>query len=197
MPLALTFFEVTDKEPPLALVLLFFLSIGSAGMLMGRRRPLLCVPFVAVLLIFGFMEFMELNDAFVGPAIREESGLAHVVLSYFAILVGIAMPLVGAVIGARGTGNGTLTWRWISGSVGIALLSLTFYLGYGYVNSAYYAYYLWPKEKAEDHYIMPLRWQDIVAQVVTGAVLAGFLVCSAYLLRSAFRAKEHSPENLE
>ncbi len=195
MPLAAMFFEVMDKEPPLGLVLLFFLSVGGAGMLMGRRRPLLCLPFVAVLLILGFAGFMELNDAFVGPAIREGGGLAYVALSYLAILGGIAMPLAGAVIGARRTAKSTLPWRWISGSVGIALLSLTSYLGYGFGKNAYYAYFLWPKEKAEDHYIMPLRWQDIVAQVVIASVLVGFLACSVYLLRSAVRPKEQPPQN--
>src|SRR5713101_5873469 len=197
MPVAIMFFEVMDKEPPLGLVLLLFLSIGGAGMVVGRRRPLLSVPFVAILLILGLAGFLELNDPFVGPAIREEGGFAYVWLSSSAILLGIVMPLAGAIIGARRPENDTPTWRWISALVGIALLGLTSYLGYGYGKNAYYSYYLWPKEKAEDHYIMPLRWQDIVAQVVIGSVLVGLLVCAVYLLSSAFRPRGPSRLNAE
>jgi hypothetical protein len=64
------------------------------------------------------------------------------------------------------------------------------------VKNAYYAYYLWPIEKAEDHYIMPLRWQDIVAQVTLASVLIGLSVSSIYLLRSAFRPKESTLQNI-
>lgn len=107
------------------------------------------------------------------------------------------MPLAGAVMGARRTKNNKPIWRWISGAVGLALLSLTTFLAYFFVEDAYYAYYLWPREKAEEHYIMPLRWQDIVMEVIIGSVLIGLLVGSAHLLRSAFRPKEHARLNLE
>lgn len=197
MTIAVIFLETMDKEPALALVLLFFLSIGGAGMVIGHRRPILCVPFVAIVVLMGYLGLLELNDPFVGPSIRKEGGLVYVGLSYFAILAGTAMPLVGAVIGARRSANGAPTWRWISGAVGLPLLGLTSHMWYGYVKNAYYAYYLWPIEKAEDHYSMPLRWQDIVAQVVIGSVLIGLSVSSIYLLRWAFRAKEPSAQNVE
>jgi hypothetical protein len=196
MIIAVIFLETMDKEPVLALVLLFFLSIGGAGMVLGRRRPLLCVPFLAVVVVMGYLGLLELNDEFVGPSIRREGGLLYVGLFYFAILAGTAMPLVGAVIGARRSANGITPWRWISGAVGLPLMGLTSYMWYGYVKNAYYAYYLWPIEKAEDHYIMPLRWQHIVAQVTLTSVLIGLSVSSIYLLRSAFRPKEPTRQNI-
>jgi hypothetical protein len=196
MIIAVIFLETMDKEPVLALVLLFFLSIGGAGMVLGRRRPLLCVPFLAVVVVMGYLGLLELNDEFVGPSIRREGGLLYVGLFYFAILAGTAMPLVGAVIGARRSANGITPWRWISGAVGLPLMGLTSYMWYGYVKNAYYAYCLWPIEKAEDHYIMPLRWQHIVAQVTLTSVLIGLSVSSIYLLRSAFRPKEPTRQNI-
>jgi hypothetical protein len=196
MIIAVIFLETMDKEPVLALVLLFFLSIGGAGMVLGRRRPLLCVPFLAVVVVMGYLGLLELNDEFVGPSIRREGGLVYVGLFYFAILAGTAMPLVGAVIGAGRSANGITPWRWISGAVGLPLMGLTSYMWYGYVKNAYYAYYLWPIEKAEDHYIMPLRWQHIVAQVTLTSVLIGLSVSSIYLLRSAFRPKEPTRQNI-
>jgi hypothetical protein len=195
MTIAVIFLETMDKEPTLALVLLFFLSIGGAGMVLGHRRPFLCVPFLAIVVVMGYLGLLELNDTFVGPSIRGEGGLAYVGLVYFAILAGTAMPLVGAVIGARRRTNSTPTWRWISGAVGVPLLGLTSYMWYGYVKNAYYAYYLWPIEKAEDHYIMPLRWQDIVAQVVFASVLIGLSVSCIYLLRWAYRPDNSSAQN--
>ncbi len=193
MPIALMLFEVMDKELPLSFALLFFLSIGGAGMLMGRRRPLLCVPFFAIAFILGFIWLQELNDAFVGPAIREEGGLFYVVTSYAVILAGMAMPLLGAVLGARQPNKDlSAIWRWISGLVGLALFGLATRTGYGSAEDAYYNYYLYPKIKAEDHYVMPLRWQDVVAQVVIWSIVISLLICSVYFLRSAFRPKEHS-----
>jgi hypothetical protein len=131
MIIAVIFLETMDKEPALALVLLFFLSIGGAEMVLGRRLPLLCVPFLAVLVVMGYLGLLELNDEFVGPSIRREGGLVYVGLFYFAILAGTAMPLLGAVIGARRSANGVTPWRWISGAVGLPLMGLTSYMWYG------------------------------------------------------------------
>ncbi len=187
MPLTIILLEVMDKEPPLALILLTFLGVGGAGMLAGRRRPILCVPFFAIVFVFGFGLFLELHDPFVGPAIRQEGGLSYVALSYLAILAGIVMPFFGAVIGARRVGNGSSIWRWISGSVGVLLLGLTIYLGYAFGQNAYYSYYVLPKLEARGDIIMyvePMQWQEAIAD---GTILMGLLAGSVWSLRSAFR----------
>ncbi len=195
MAIAFIFFEAMDKVPALAVILLFFLSIGGAGLVMGRRHPLLCLPFLTIVVTIGYLGLLELND--IGPSIRAEGGFAYVGLSYFAILAGVIMPVVGAVIGARRKPNSTRPWRFISGLVGLPLLGLTAYMGYGQAKANYYEYYLWPIEKAEEHYIMPLHWKDIVAQMTIWSVLVALLITSIYLLRSAFRPEEHAPQNLE
>jgi len=65
----------------------------------------------------------------------------------------------------------------------------------GYVESLYYDYIFYPRVKAQDHYIMPLRWQDITAESLIACALVALLLLSAYLLRSAFRRQEKN-ENL-
>jgi hypothetical protein len=104
------------------------------------------------------------------------------------------MPLVGAVIGARRAKTNDAAWRWISGVVGLLLLGLGTYLSYFYGKAAYYEYYLWPIEKADEHYIMPLRWQDIVALVGIWSVVIGLLATSIYLLHSTIKLEAHRPE---
>jgi hypothetical protein len=186
-------FEVMDKEPPLWLISLYFLSLGAAGMLSARRRPVLCAPFIAAILVGAFALYLELRDPSVGNAILRERGFAYVAACGCALVAGIGMPLLGAFVGARHLENSLVFWRPALGTSGALLLGLTLFVGSGFVRTAYYNYILWPREKAEDHYIMPLRWQDIVAEASIACVLVGLLLLSAYLLRSGFRPQKQQP----
>jgi len=88
--------EVMDKEWPIWLVLVVFIGLGLAGMLVCRKKPSLAVLFLTLVLWGGIRQLMELNDPYVGPAMRNEAGTAYVVLSYISIGVGILLPLIGA-----------------------------------------------------------------------------------------------------
>jgi hypothetical protein len=69
-------------------------------------------------------------------------------------------------------------------------LGLTLFTVSGFAKTAYYNYIVFPRVKAEDHYIMPLRWQDIVAEVSIACILIALLFLSVHLLRSAFRSQK-------
>lgn len=57
MPLVLAALEVMDKELPLWFIFLAFLTTGTVGMLVARRRPLLSALFVTVILALDFGRF--------------------------------------------------------------------------------------------------------------------------------------------
>jgi len=180
-------FEVTDKEPTLWLFLLYSLSIGAAGMLVARRRPILCIPAISLVLLGAFALALELGDPYVGVAILHEGGLPYVSGYGLAVLAGVSMPVLGAFVGAKHLEKRMAAWRWTLGASGAALLGLTFFVGSGFMRTAYYEYIFWPKEKAGEGYIMPLRWQDIVANLSIGCALVGLIYLSSYLLRAAAR----------
>jgi hypothetical protein len=194
MPVALAAFEVMDKEPPLWLISLGCFGAGAIGMLAARRRPVLCAPFVAVVLLVAFALYLELRDPFVGPSIVREGGFAYLAGCGVALLAGVGMPLFGAFAGAREPEQSAVVWRWTSGVSGAVLLGLTLFVGSGFVEAAYYSYIFYPKEKAGEGYIMPLRWQDIVAEVSIASVLIGLFLLSTYLLRSALRSRHRNPK---
>ena len=178
-----------DKEPPAWLILLCCLSAGAIGMLTARRRPILCVPFISLVLLGAFALHLELRDSYAGDAILREGGVTYISTCGFAILAGISMPLLGAFAGAKNLENSIAAWRLTLGASGAVLLVLTLFLGSGFVETAYYDYIFYPREKAGEGYIMPLRWQDIVARVSIACVLLALVFLSVYLLHSAFRPK--------
>jgi hypothetical protein len=192
MSLALAAFEVMDKEAPLWLIVLASFSTGAIGMLAARRRPILSALFVTVVLLGAFALYLELSDAFVGESIVKEGGFAYLGGCGIAILAGIGMPLLGAFAGTNRLQQSAAPWRCTSGISGAVLLGLTLFMGSGFVQTAYYDYIFYPKEKAGEGYIMPLRWQDIVAELSIACVLIGLLLLSTYLLRSAFRRQKNS-----
>jgi hypothetical protein len=187
---AIAVFEVMDKEPPLWLFWLCSLSIGATGMLLARRRPILCAPFISLILLGAFAFYLELRDAYVGEAILREGGLPYILGCAFATLAGIGMAVLGAFVGAKNLDKSMAAWRWTLGASGAALLGLTLFVGSGFVQTAYYNYIVFPRVKAEDHYTMPLRWQDIVAQVSIACILIALLFLSVHLLRSALRSQK-------
>jgi len=93
--LTIIIFEVMDKEWPLWFVLLAFLGAGLVGMLVCRKWPLMAVLVLAWIVYGGMRQLLELNDPYVGPAMRNEAGLSYVILSYVSIGAGILLPLIG------------------------------------------------------------------------------------------------------
>ncbi len=89
-------FEVMDKEWPLWFVLVVFVGLGLGGMVACTKKPNMVVLFLALVLAGGIRQVVELNDPYVGPAIRNEAGLRYVILSYVSIGAGILLPLIGA-----------------------------------------------------------------------------------------------------
>jgi hypothetical protein len=94
--LAVILFEVMDKEWPLWFVLLGFLGVGLVGMVVCRKWPLMAVLVLAWIIYGGTRQVLELNDPYVGPAVRNEAGIWYVILSYFSIGAGILLPPIGA-----------------------------------------------------------------------------------------------------
>jgi len=190
-PLTLAALEVMDKEPPLWLISLGCFSIGAIGMLSARRRPVLCVPCIALVLLATLALYWEFSDSYVGRSIVQEAGFGYLAGTAVSLLAGILMPLFGALAGENQLERSAPAWRWISGVSGAVLLCLTLVLCSGWLQELYYNYILFPKIKADDGYIMPLRRQDIAAHFLIASVLSGLLLLSSYLLRSAFRPKRN------
>ncbi len=88
-------FEVMDKEWPLWFVLVLFLGLGLVGMVACMKRPRFAVLFLILVLGGGIRQVMELNDPYVGAAMRNEAGLWYVILSYVSIGAGVLLPLIG------------------------------------------------------------------------------------------------------
>lgn len=187
MVFAIAAFEVMDKEPPVWLIFLCFFALGVVGMLLARHRPILCAPLIALVLLGAFALYLEFSEPYVGDAILREGGFIYISVCGLAIVAGIIMPLIGALVGTKNLEKSLAAWRWTLGVSGAVLLGLTVFAASGFVRVAYYNYIFLPKEKAEEHYIMPLRWQDIVAEISIACVLISLLLLSTYLLLSALR----------
>jgi len=181
------------KEPPLWFIFLGSVATGAVGMLIARRRPIFSALFVAVILLGAFALYLEC-DSFVRGSIIKEAGIAYFAGSIAAILGGIGLPLFGALAGSKNLCESAPAWRWTSGVSGGVLLGLTFFMCSGFVESLYYDYMFYPRVKAQDHYIMPLRRQDITAESLIACALIALLLLSTYLLRSAFRRQGKSEE---
>jgi len=68
----------------------------------------------------------------------------------------------------------------MAGVVGASILVPTLFFSYRVAQGIYYDYVLFPKLKAEDHYIAPSRWQDFAFQAI-------FWTAALLLLFAAFR----------
>ena len=77
--------------------------------------------------------------------------------------------------------------RSLAGLVGTAIALPSVYFSYIVGRGMYYDYVLFPKLKAEDHYIPPTRWQDFtfLAFFWTSVLAVAFL--SFRMLRFAFK----------
>jgi hypothetical protein len=91
--------EVMDKEWPLWLVLVGFLGLGLIGMLLCRKWPLIAILFLPLAVFCGIGQMLELNDPYVGEAIRREAGFRYVALSYLAFGSSVILLVVGTLQG--------------------------------------------------------------------------------------------------
>lgn len=179
--------EMLERNPQLTLLALYTLTTGAIGMLSARRRPILSAVFISFVLLAAFAVYLEVRTSHGGDSILGLS--SYISGSALAILVGISMSVLGALVGAKKLDNGMKAWRWTSAGAGTALLGLTLFAGSKFARTAYYEYFvLYPKIRARHPYVSPVRWQDILPQVFTACVLIGLLFLGAYLLRSALRS---------
>src|SRR5215469_4483632 len=178
--------EVLERDPQLWLLTLYTLSTGAIGMLSARRRPILSAVFISFVLLGAFAVYLEVRTSHASDSFLRLS--SYISGSALAILVGISMSVLGALVGAKklDNDNGMKAWRWTSGGAGIALLGLTLFVGSKFARTAYHEYFVWYPTIRQ--YGLPMRWQDILPQVFTACVLIGLLFLGAYLLRSALRS---------
>ena len=93
--------EVMDKEPPLSTIWIVALIIGVAGFVICKYRYISILLFLPLALLLSIGFYRELNDAFVGSAIRHEAGSEYVYQSYLAMAIAIIAPLFGALLGYK------------------------------------------------------------------------------------------------
>jgi hypothetical protein len=183
----LAFCESADTWNPIPQLLslaLYTISTGAIGMLFARRRPIVSAPFIFCVLLSAFAVYLELRDSYFGPSILRAA--AYILGSTVAVLAGIGMAVLGALVGAKKMDERLEAWRWTSGGSGIAILGLTLFAVSDFARTAYHEYFIHQKY-AKNNNLPLMSWQDVLPGVFIACVLIGLLVLAAYLLRSAFR----------
>ena len=79
--------------------------------------------------------------------------------------------------------------RCLAAVVGAVLLIPTIFFSYRVGQGIYYEYVLFPKEKAEEHYIVPSRWQDFAFQAIFWSAVLILLFISFRLIRFALKSR--------
>jgi len=72
---------------------------------------------------------------------------------------------------------------------GAALLIPTMFFSYRVGWGIYFEYVLFPKEKAEEHYIVPSRWQDFAFQAIFWTAVLILLFICFRLIRFALKSR--------
>ena len=182
--------EVLERDPQLWLLALYTLSTGAIGMLSARRRPILSAVFISFVLLGAFAVYLEVRDSHARDSILRLS--SYISGSALAILVGISMSVLGALVGAKKVDKGMQAWRWTLGGSGIALLGLTLFAISEFARTIYYPYFFIGKKYGLIARFLEMGWQDILGEVSIACVLIGLLLLATYLLRSAFRPEKNS-----
>ena len=151
---------------------------------------MLSAIFISVVLLGAFAVYLEVRDSYAGDSILRVSG--YISGSALAILVGISMSVLGALVGAKKVDKGMQAWRWTSGGSGIALLGLTLFAVYEFARTIYYPYFSVGRKHGLIARFLEMGWQDILADVSIACVLIGLLLLATYLLRSAFRPEKNN-----
>lgn len=79
--------------------------------------------------------------------------------------------------------------RFLSGLIGTAILIPVLYFGFNVGRGMYYEYVLFPKLKAEDHYIAPTRWQDFAFLAIFWTSAVVLSIVSFLLIRFAMKPR--------
>jgi hypothetical protein len=158
-------------------------------MFLARRRPILGALFSSFVLLSAFAVYLEVRDSHAGDSALRMSG--YISGSALAILAGVGMSVLGALVGAKKVEEGAASWRLTSGGSGTVLLGLTVYAIAEFARSVYRGYFDYPRAKAT-HYSFPMRWQDILAELPMACILIALLFFASYLLGSALRPEKDS-----
>ena len=157
-----------QPDPPLWLLALYTLSIGAIGMLTARRRPILSAVFILFVLLSALDVYLELRDSYAEGSTLRVAGYASG--SALAIMAGISISVLGALVGARKVHKSMEAWRWTSGGSGIALLGLTLFAASKVARTTYYEYfggkkYAFIGRFAYGHNAFGMRWQGTLAEL--------------------------------
>jgi hypothetical protein len=79
--------------------------------------------------------------------------------------------------------------KCFSGLGGAGVLIVSLYFSYNVARGMYYDYLLFPKLKAEDHYIAPTRWQDFAFLAIFWTTILLLLFAAFRLLRFALKRR--------
>lgn len=107
MPLAptianhLLLFEVMDKEPPLWQTAILYIVPGLLGAGLSRKKWWLGILVLPLVFTFAWIDYGELHDPFVGPAIVHEAGVGYVLAWHSLIVLGIVLPIGSAMMFSR------------------------------------------------------------------------------------------------
>jgi hypothetical protein len=82
--------------------------------------------------------------------------------------------------------------RFLVGAVGVAILFPSFFFSYHVGQGIYYDYFLFPRLKAEEHYIAPTRWQDFAFQLIFWPTVLLLLYVAFRLIRFALKPRKPS-----
>jgi len=88
------FAEVADKEPAIPQLWMVPAIITAIAFVAGMKRPSFALFLLPIALFCAWGQIDELNDPFVGPAIRAELGEAYFTHGYLSAVVGIIGPLI-------------------------------------------------------------------------------------------------------
>ena len=93
--------EVMDKEFSLSALVFWALLGPTITFLAARYRPRLLVATVPVLAAFFSLHLTELNDPFVGPAMRSEASAGYLLLSWAGPVLVLGCGLAGVFLRRR------------------------------------------------------------------------------------------------
>jgi len=87
--------------------------------------------------------------------------------------------------------------RFLSAVLGTAILIPVLYFSFNVGRGMYYEYVLFPKDKVEDHYIAPTRWQDFTFLAIFWTTALVLYFVSFRLLRFAMKPQERTLESVD
>jgi hypothetical protein len=87
--------EVMDKEMSVPQMWIGYLLFGAMALYLAPRSVAWPLGIALWLAVVGWGQALELNDPWVGPAIRREAGEAYVTHSYASLFAGLLLCAAG------------------------------------------------------------------------------------------------------